>query len=366
MFMCFLFFLDRQSFQNLKSAAKITYTPNLNIPLVFKSVIPTADLAIYFSRHTGSFVGKFARITDPKIGRIWSRQRQKLPTSENVRITFTGRSIKIGVRMVDIFNLRWLRADIADILQPERGLSLTPKSRLKERTDKKQNSLHGGASFKARSRTTSEPPGSSELSASRSCSKWTSQESSCEVGGSDVVHELSREPPMFQFGLLRWALSILKSLPKGGFCEGGGNLNSSGSACSGCKHWFASNPCKNLWGYIFVLFEGTAHLDPLPVFVFLTFCSFEVLALSAGFGFGDLSAGFAVNKMKIRQKKKVSKKGSPSCALNNTKLARIQQGAATKNCQIDYCNRCAHVPNHWAKPFSPSQNPPFGNPWELR
>ena len=29
--------------------------------------------------------------------------------------------------------------------------------------------------------------------------------------------------------------------------------------------------------------------------------------------------------------------------------------------KINYCNRCAHHPNYWD--FSPSQKPPFGNPW---
>ena len=35
------------------------------ILLIFKSVIPTGDLAL-FGRHTGTLVGKFARVTDPK------------------------------------------------------------------------------------------------------------------------------------------------------------------------------------------------------------------------------------------------------------------------------------------------------------
>ena len=47
------------------------------------------------------------------------------------------------------------------------------------------------------SRTTSEPPGSYELSASRPCFKGKSQESSYEPGGSDAVRELSHEPAMF-------------------------------------------------------------------------------------------------------------------------------------------------------------------------
>ena len=62
----------RQIRQNLKSAtAKITNAPK--ILLIFKSVIPTGDLAL-FSRHTGTLVGKFAGITDPKFRGIWSRQ----------------------------------------------------------------------------------------------------------------------------------------------------------------------------------------------------------------------------------------------------------------------------------------------------
>ena len=51
------------------------------------------------------------------------------------------------------------------------------------------------------SRTTSEPPGSHELSAFRPCFKGKRQENSYESGGSDVVRELSREPDMFQIGL---------------------------------------------------------------------------------------------------------------------------------------------------------------------
>ena len=50
-------------------------------------------------------------------------------------------------------------------------------------------------------KASSEPPGSYELSASRSCFKRKSQESSYEPGGSDVVRELSREPAMLQIGL---------------------------------------------------------------------------------------------------------------------------------------------------------------------
>ena len=49
--------------QNLKSVTvKITNNPTIH--LIFKSVIPTRDRAL-FSRHAGTFVDKFARITDP-------------------------------------------------------------------------------------------------------------------------------------------------------------------------------------------------------------------------------------------------------------------------------------------------------------
>ena len=48
------------------------------------------------------------------------------------------------------------------------------------------------------SRTTSEPPNSHELSASRPCFQGKSQKISYELGGSDVVRILSRELAMFQ------------------------------------------------------------------------------------------------------------------------------------------------------------------------
>ena len=51
------------------------------------------------------------------------------------------------------------------------------------------------------SRTTSETPGSYELSASCPCFQGKSQESSYEPGGSDVIRELLREPAMFQIGV---------------------------------------------------------------------------------------------------------------------------------------------------------------------
>ena len=54
----------RQIRQNLKSAAVKLPMPPVFF-LIFKSVIPTGDLAL-FSRHARTFVGKFARITDPK------------------------------------------------------------------------------------------------------------------------------------------------------------------------------------------------------------------------------------------------------------------------------------------------------------
>ena len=67
------------------------------------------------------------------------------------------------------------------------------------------------------SRTTSEPPGSYELSASRPCFQGKSQESSYEPGGSDVVRELSREPAMFQIGVQGEVLTLAhakKAMPK--------------------------------------------------------------------------------------------------------------------------------------------------------
>ena len=51
------------------------------------------------------------------------------------------------------------------------------------------------------SRTTSEPPGSYELSWLFSLEQGREAESSYEPGGSDVVRELSREPVMFQIGV---------------------------------------------------------------------------------------------------------------------------------------------------------------------
>ena len=54
----------RQIRQNLRSVAvNITNAPKKSFD--FKLVIPTGDLAS-FSRHTGTLVGKFARVTDPK------------------------------------------------------------------------------------------------------------------------------------------------------------------------------------------------------------------------------------------------------------------------------------------------------------
>ena len=66
------------------------------------------------------------------------------------------------------------------------------------------------------SRTTSEPPGSCELSASRPCFQGKSQGSSYEAGGSDVVRELSREPAMFQIGLQGEVLIIENARRQGG------------------------------------------------------------------------------------------------------------------------------------------------------
>ena len=61
----------RQIRQNLNSAtAKITDAPQ-NLLILGRSFRPTGDLAL-FSRHTGTLVGKFARITNPKFRGIWS------------------------------------------------------------------------------------------------------------------------------------------------------------------------------------------------------------------------------------------------------------------------------------------------------
>ena len=54
----------RQIRQNLKSVT-VKITNAQKIHLICKSVIPTGALAL-FSRHKGTLVGKFARITDPK------------------------------------------------------------------------------------------------------------------------------------------------------------------------------------------------------------------------------------------------------------------------------------------------------------
>ena len=51
------------------------------------------------------------------------------------------------------------------------------------------------------SRTTSEPPGSYELSWPFPLKQGQDAESSYESGGSDVVRELSREPAMFRIGV---------------------------------------------------------------------------------------------------------------------------------------------------------------------
>ena len=60
------------------------------------------------------------------------------------------------------------------------------------------------------SRTTSEPPGSYELSwlfpLKQGREAESSYELSNELGGSDMVRELSREPAMFQIGLQGEAL----------------------------------------------------------------------------------------------------------------------------------------------------------------
>ena len=51
------------------------------------------------------------------------------------------------------------------------------------------------------SRTTSEPPGSCELSWLYPLKQGQEAESSYEPGGSDAARKLSREPVMFQIGL---------------------------------------------------------------------------------------------------------------------------------------------------------------------
>ena len=63
-------------------------------------------------------------------------------------------------------------------------------------------------------RTTSQPPGSYELSWLFPLKQGQEAESSYEPGGSDVVRELSREPAMFQIGLqgkvlIVWKLQVL-------------------------------------------------------------------------------------------------------------------------------------------------------------
>ena len=57
------------------------------------------------------------------------------------------------------------------------------------------------AASREASRTTSEPPRSYELSWLFPLKQGREAESSYELGGSDVVRELSREPAMFQIGL---------------------------------------------------------------------------------------------------------------------------------------------------------------------
>ena len=59
------------------------------------------------------------------------------------------------------------------------------------------------------SRTTSEPPGSYELSWLFPLKQGREAERSYEPGGSDVVRELSREPAMSQIGLQGEAMKKL-------------------------------------------------------------------------------------------------------------------------------------------------------------
>ena len=57
------------------------------------------------------------------------------------------------------------------------------------------------AGLRESSRTTSELPGSYELSGLSPLKQGREAESSYEPGSPDVVRELSREPAMFQIGL---------------------------------------------------------------------------------------------------------------------------------------------------------------------
>ena len=58
------------------------------------------------------------------------------------------------------------------------------------------------ATSRESSRTTSEPAGSYEFSASRPClKKGHARKVHTNPGGSDAVRESSREPAMFQIGL---------------------------------------------------------------------------------------------------------------------------------------------------------------------
>ena len=64
---------------------------------------------------------------------------------------------------------------------------------------------------------------------------------------------------------------------------------------------------ERIWYYILVWFEGTAHLESRP---------------SVECQLWHLSAGFS-EKKKGWKNIKISRKGSPSCALNNTTLYRL-------------------------------------------
>ena len=83
---------------------------------------------------------------------------------------------------------------------------------------------------------------------------------------------------------------------------------------------------------------------------FLFKCRFG--CLSANFarlsdGFGDLSAGFCQEKKKQR-KIKISRKGSPSCALNNTKTCPVEWGTTSSGATIDWQCESMKVASIWA------------------
>ena len=70
------------------------------------------------------------------------------------------------------------------------------------------NPIRNMAGSREISRTTSEPPGSYELSWLFPLKQGREAESSYELRGSDAVRELSREPAMFQIGLMGEVLKV--------------------------------------------------------------------------------------------------------------------------------------------------------------